>query len=54
MGLYSCGNRELYDYTAVVAESCKTIQLWEQRAIDYTQLLEHTDVGLYSCGNSEL
>ena len=43
VGLYSCGNIELLDYTAMGTQSCWTIQLWEHRA-----------VGLYSYGNIEL
>ena len=43
MGLYSCGNIELWDYIAVGTESTKAMHLWEHRAM-----------GLYSCSNVDL
>ena len=44
MGLYSCGSRELCDYTAVGTESCKTIHSCGNR-----ELWDYTAVGIESC-----
>ena len=54
VGLHSCGNIEICDYTAVGIESCKTIytQLWEQRAIDYTAVGTE-NYRLYTAGGTE-
>ena len=40
VGLYSCGNIGLYDFTDVGTEGCMTLQMWERR-----------NVGLYRCAN---
>ena len=70
MGLYSCGNIELWGYTAVGTElwgytagRTKTVELHSYGNTELsgytaeginTELLEHRAVGLYSCGNIEL
>ena len=57
MGLYSCGNIDLLDYTAVGTYVFGTIQLWEHRTVGLfrnTELWVYTAGGTYSCGTIQL